>query len=228
MLPIANATIIVLSMPVFVCIFARIFLKESLGLFHLVAVGVTLLGIGFTAKLDVLFGFTETDQSDANKSNERWGLIYSMAATLVGSSAYILTRKLKDVHSSVILFNFSIVAIFETCIITAALDGFKIPDCGIAPWLLTALATLSFYAQLLLTKALQVEEASLVSVTRSSTEVVCAFIFQMAIFHQMPEWTAVVGALLVSTSVVLTSARKWVGTLENGHWARRWLGFTLM
>lgn len=225
MLPIANATIIVLSMPVFVCIFARVFLKEPCGIFHVVAIGVTLLGIGFTSKLNVLVGLSES--AGVDKEKEMWGLIYSMAATLVGSAAYILVRKVKDVHSSVILLNFSVVAIIETSIITAALDGFKLPDCGLAPWLLTLLAVLSFYAQLMLTKALQVEEASLVSVTRSSMEVVCAFIFQIVIFQEIPEWTAFVGAFLVSTSVMLTSARKWVGNVPDNHWGKRYLGFTL-
>ena len=211
-------------MPVFVCIFARIFLKEPCGIFHVVAIGVTLVGIGFTAKIDVLLGLSSSTGVDKNQ--QMWGLVYSMAATLVGSAAYILVRKVKDVHSSVILMNFSVVAIVETSIITLVLDGFKMPDCGVAPWLLVALAILSFYAQLLLTRALLMEEASVVSVTRSSSEVVCAFIFQIVFFKHIPEWTAIVGAALVSSSVVLTTARKWVLGLPDKHWGRTWLGFT--
>ncbi|KAI1285031.1 Solute carrier family 35 member G1 [Halotydeus destructor] len=209
-LPIANATIIVLSMPVFVCIFARIFLKEACGLFHVVAIGITLVGIGFTSKVNVLVGITSSLGVD--KEKEMMGLVYSMAATLVGSSAYILVRKVKEVHHSVILLYFAFVAIIETSIITAVMDGFTFPDCGYAPWFLITLAVLSFYAQLLLTKALQIEEASLVSVTRSSMEVVCAFIFQIIFFKKVPEWSAFIGALLVSSSVLLTTCPK-VGLL---------------
>ena len=224
MLPIANATIIVLSMPVFVCIFARVFLKEPCGIFHVVAIGVTLLGIGFTSKINVLVGISDSEGVD--KEKEMWGLIYSMAATLVGSMAYILVRKVKEVHSSVILLNFSVVAIMETSVITYLLDGFHMVDCGLGPWYLMALAVLSFYAQMLLTRALQIEEASIVSVTRSSSEVVCAFIFQIVFFRSVPEWNACVGALLVSSSVMLTTARKWVLTLPEGHWGKKYLWFT--
>lgn len=151
-------------MPVFVCIFARVFLKEPCGIFHVCAIGVTLIGIGFTSKVNFLFGLSTSE--DYDKENEMWGLIFSMAATIVGSMAYILVRKVKEVDGSVILLNFSVVAIIETGTITAVLDGFTLPSCGMAPWLLMLLGILSFYAQLLLTKALQVEEASIVSVTR--------------------------------------------------------------
>lgn len=224
-LPIANATVIVLSMPVFVCIFARIFLNEACGFFHLITIGTTLFGIGLTSKLDVILGLTESFGVDTNK--EMWGLIYSMGATLIGSSVYIFVRKVKECHDSVILINFSVVAIIETSIITAISGGFKLPDVGMAPWLLMILAILSFYAQLLLTRALQLEEATLVSVTRASSEVVCAFLFQIFIFRQMPDSYAIIGAILVTSSVILTSARKWVITLPQEHIGRKILGFTL-
>jgi drug/metabolite transporter (DMT)-like permease len=224
-LPIANATVIVLSMPVFVCIFARIFLKEPCGIFHCVAIGVTFIGIGFTTKIGSLIGITESDGTD--RSGEMIGLMYSMGATLVGASIYIFVRKVKEVHNSVILFNFALVAVVETSILTGLDDGFTLPTEGFTPWLLMVLCVMSFYAQLLLTKALQMEEASIVSVTRSSAEVVCAFAFQILIFHQIPDVYACIGALLVISSVLLISARKWVVTLPSNHMGRKLLGFTL-
>lgn len=224
-LPIANATVIVLSMPVFVCIFARVFLKEPCGIFHCVSIGITLIGIGFTANIPGLFGLTPDESAD--RSKELIGLVYSMGATLIGASVYIFVRKVKECHNSVILFNFAMVAIVETSILTGLDNGFAIPQDPMVPWLLIILATLSFYAQLLLTKALQLEEASLVSVTRASAEVVCAFIFQIIIFHQIPTLNAFIGALLVTSSVLLTSARKWVITLPSEHIGRKLLGFTL-
>lgn len=224
-LPIANATVVVLSMPVFVCIFARIFLKEPCGVFHVVALAVTLVGIGFTTKVSALIGLT--DDAGVDKYKEILGLAYSMGATLIGSSVYIFVRKVKECHNSVILFNFAIVAIVETSILTAVDDGFTLPHVGYAPWLLVILAILSFYAQLLLTTALQLEEASLVSVTRASMEVVCAFIFQIIIFRHIPDMYAFIGAFLVTSSVLLTAARKWVVVLPPGHIGRKLLGFTL-
>lgn len=224
-LPIANATVIVLSMPVFVCFFAKLFLKEACGLFHVVTIAITLIGIGFTSKLDIILGLVEA--SDVDVSRELYGLLYSMGATIVGSSVYIFVRKVKSCHNSVILFNFSIVAIAETSILTAVSGQFKLPVTGMAPWLLMTLAVLSFYGQLLLTKALQLEEASIVSVTRASAEVVCAFLFQIFIFGQVPDMSAVIGSVLVTSSVLLTAARKWVVSLPEHHMGRTLFGFTL-
>lgn len=228
-LPLANATIIVLSMPVFVCIFARLFLKEPCGIFHVIALAVTLLGIAFTAKLNVLFGSTDAEAADAgiDRRSELLGLAAGMGATLVGSASYVVVRKVKSLHHSIILFNFAWVAILETSTITYFLDGFKLPDCGIGPWLLVILAIASFYAQLLLTKALQCEEAGLVSVTRASSEVFFAFITQIFLFRRMPDIYSIIGALLVTTAVLLTSLRKYILTLPPDHLGRKIFAFTL-
>uniref|UniRef100_T1KUT0 EamA domain-containing protein n=2 Tax=Tetranychus urticae TaxID=32264 RepID=T1KUT0_TETUR len=228
-LPLANATIIVLSMPVFVCIFARLFLKEPCGIFHFIALAVTLLGIAFTAKLNVLFGSTDAEAAVAgiDRRSELLGLAAGMGATLVGSASYVVVRKVKKLHHSIILFNFAWVAILETSFITYFLDGFKLPECGMGPWLLVILAIASFYAQLLLTKALQNEEAGLVSVTRASSEVFFAFITQIFLFRRMPDIYSIVGALLVTSAVLLTSLRKYILTLSPDHLGRKIFAFTL-
>ena len=228
-LPIADATVIVLSMPVFVCIFARVFLKEPCGVFHVIALAVTLIGIGFTTKLNIIFksGVEQAEAAGINTQNEVYGLLCGMGATLIGSMAYVIVRKVKGLHHSVILFNFAWVAIIETSVITSMLSGFKLPNCGASPWLLMILAVLSFYGQLLLTMALQVEEAGMVSVTRSSAEVAFAFLFQIIIFREFPDVWSIIGASLVTAAVILTSARKWVISLPDDHKARNLLWFVL-
>lgn len=224
-LPIANATVIILSMPVFVCIFARVFLKESCGIFHIVSIGITLIGIAFTSKIDIILGLTSS--IDVNSKDEFWGLLFSMGATIIGASVYIFVRKVKECHNSVIMLNFAIVAICETSLITEFNDGFSNPSDSMTVWLLIALAILSFYAQLLLTKSLQLEEASIVSVTRASCEVICAFVFQIIFFGQRPDGYAIVGSILVTSSVLLMSSRKWISTLPQEHLARKMFSFTL-
>ena len=48
---------------------------------------------------------------------------------------------------------------------------FHLPTTGYSAYLITVLAVFSFYGQMLLTKAIQVEEAGVVSVVRVSGEV---------------------------------------------------------
>ena len=80
---------------------------------------------------------------------------------------------------------------------------------------------------MLLTRALQAEEAALVSVTRSASEVFFAFLFQIVIFRNNPSLYSIIGALLVTSSVMLTSVRKYVADLPEEHLARRIFWFTL-
>ncbi|CAG2174279.1 unnamed protein product, partial [Oppiella nova] len=196
---IANATVIVLSMPVFVFIFAKIFLKESF--------------------VNISFSHTTINIFKADNHRELIGLGFSIGATLIGSSVYVLVRKLKSLHHSVILFNFSLVAITETSIITLFLNDFKFPDnipaISANSWLMCLVAIFSFYGQLLLTKALQAEEAGLVSIVRASSEVIYSFVFQITIFNEIPDKWSVFGAVLVMSSVLMSSIRKWFVTLPK-------------
>ena len=217
-------------MPVFVCIFGRLFLKEACGIFHVIALSVTLIGIAFTSKLDVIFGSSDEQASlkGIDRQGELYGLMCGMGAALVGSSTYILVRKVKHLPHSTILFNFSWVALTESLVLTYTVhDGLQLPTDPIVPWLMVLLGILSFYGQMLLTRALQAEEAALVSVTRSAAEVFFAFLFQIMFFQQIPSWYAIIGAVLVTTSVMLTSMRKWIVTLPASHWAYRCFWFTL-
>ena len=120
-------------MPVFVCIFGRIFLKEACGIFHVIALGVTLVGIAFTSNLAAILGNSneEAKKQNIDRQDELYGLISGLGATLVGSSAYILVRKVKELHYSVILFNFAWVALLESFVITYTIhDGIKVPNGG--------------------------------------------------------------------------------------------------
>lgn len=218
-LPLANVTVILLSMPVFVAVFGRVFLNEECGIFHVILITVTLIGIGLTTKVTALFGWTG-QMSAADWRSEVTGLSCSMAAVLIGAFVYVFVRKVKHVHHSVILFTFSVVAILESVSLTYATGSFDLPTDGRTAWLLIALTVLSFYGQFLMTKALQVEEAAIVSLSRSAAEVVCAFAFQMLLLQQATEVSAFMGAILVLFAILLMSGRKWLQTLAPDHRAR--------
>jgi len=100
---IADATVIVLSMPVFVCIFARICLKEPFGIFHVMALAVTFIGIAFTSKLAIIFGSNEDQakNSGIDSRKELIGLLCSLGATIIGSSAYVIVRKVIPITISI-------------------------------------------------------------------------------------------------------------------------------
>lgn len=66
----------------------------------------------------------------------------------------------------------------------------------------------------MLTLALQLENAGPVALARTA-DIVFAFIWQVLFFKEVPNIYSLVGAFLVTSSVVITGLRKWVVSLPD-------------
>ncbi|KAJ8917275.1 hypothetical protein NQ315_002292 [Exocentrus adspersus] len=199
-MPLADASVIVFSVPVFTGIFARMFLKEPCGLFNVFSVVLTLIGVVFITRPPVLFA--------------------AFSATLFGANAYVLLRALKGIHFSVIMTNFGSFALVQCLLVTVLIGAFCLPACGLDRYLIVALAVFSFLGQILLTLALQMEQAGPVAIARSS-DIVFAFVWQVLFFDEIPNKFSIGGAILVMSSVLLTGLRKWVLALPQDATLRR-------
>lgn len=216
-MPLADASVIVFSVPVFVAVFARVFLGEPCGFFHAVVVVFTVAGVVLIARPPFLFGVL----SEAYTEENWWGVAAAVCGTVVAANVYVILRVLKGVHFSVIMFNFSIVALTLTPIVSYATEGSPcIPRCGHERYLVIAVGALSFGGQILLTRALQVEQAGPVAIARTA-DVIFAFIWQGIFFRQLPDLLSLLGALLVVSCVLLTGLRKWLLSLEESSAVRR-------
>ncbi|KOX76249.1 Solute carrier family 35 member G1 [Melipona quadrifasciata] len=175
-MPLADASVVVFSVPVFVAIFARIFLKEPY----------------------------------------LWGAIAAFSATLFGANAYVLLRALKGLHFSVIMTNFGSFALIQTIVISWAIGALCLPRCGTDRLLVVALALFalfSFGGQILLTLALQMEQAGPVAIARSA-DIVFAFFWQVLFFNEIPNPYSVGGAIVV-TSCSINRAKE-MGSFITG------------
>lgn len=208
-MPLADASVIVFSVPVFTGIFARVFLKESCGLFSVFSVILTLIGVVLITRPPVIFGNTINSLGDTGQRPEIWGAVAAFSATLFGANAYVLLRALKGIHFSVIMTNFGTFALIMCLIITYSIGGLCLPACGVDRYLIVALAIFSFLGQILLTVALKIEQAGPVAIARS-TDIVFAFFWQVFFFDEIPNKYSIGGAILVMSSVVLTGLRKWI------------------
>lgn len=217
-MPLADASVIVFSVPVFVAIFARIFLKEPCGLFNIVTVCLTLIGVVLITRPPLIFSNTIESLSDGQVKSEHaedlWGAMAAFSATLFGANAYVLLRALKGLHFSVIMTNFGSFALIQTTLISWIIGTLCIPHCGTDRLLVVALALFSFAGQILLTLALQIEQAGPVAIARS-TDIVFAFFWQVLFFNEIPNRYSVGGAILVTSSVLLTGLRKWALSLPE-------------
>ncbi len=108
-IPLANATIFMLSVPVFVFIFARIILQEPFGKWHAFAMVISTVGIALASKIDFLSIFgggdsngktssnsensTHKEEDSSGLSNNLIGVILCLICILTMSFVYISLRK---------------------------------------------------------------------------------------------------------------------------------------
>lgn len=215
-MPLADASVIVFSVPVFTAIFARMFLREPCGLFNVFSVIVTLIGVVLITRPPIIFGDAIDALGSSEEPAEVWGAVAAFSATLFGANAYVLLRALKGIHFSVIMTNFGAFALVQCLLVTWLIDALCMPQCGKDRLLIVALALFSFGGQILLTLALQLEQAGPVALARSS-DIVFAFIWQVLFFGEIPNVYSIAGAILVMSSVVLTGLRKWVLALPENN-----------
>lgn len=233
-MPLADASVIIFSTPVFVAIFANLFLKEPCGIFNVFTILLTLFGVMLITKPAIIFGSTVSSTTDdriiimdQNNSNNIWGSVAAISSTLFGANAYVTLRALKGIHFSVIMSNFGAFALIYTVVVSWFMDVICLPYCNSDRWLVLALGAFSFLGQILLTISLQLEEAGPVAIARSA-DIVFAFVWQILFFKEIPNRYSIIGALIVTCSVILTGLKKWSQTLPRESTVRKRLRYILL
>ncbi|XP_076304726.1 solute carrier family 35 member G1-like [Tachypleus tridentatus] len=205
LIPLADASTISFSAPVFVSIFACVLLKEPCGLFDLGTVITTMVGVVLIAKPSFLFG---GDTRNLSMKDQIMGSLMAFCGCLSVALTYIFIRKLQKTHYSVIIISFSLVAIFINSIILTVINDWSFPACGRDGWLILLLGFTGIIGQFFVTASLKLEDAGPASIARA-IDVVMAFIYQVAFLEETIEWTSVLGAVLVCSCVVMIGWRKW-------------------
>ncbi|GIY52960.1 solute carrier family 35 member G1 [Caerostris darwini] len=212
-LPIGEASVIIFSVPVFVPILAKIFLKEPCGMVQAVPAVLTVFGLTIISHKPT--EFTDAYTSAIINPQRGVGLGAAFASVVLGSIIFIILRKLKEVDSTVVLFNFSWFGILETGLLTYIFGEFTVLECGYQPFLLVAFGVFSFLGQFLMTSATRKEQASVVATVRSATDIIISYIWQVTFFSNIPDVSSILGAVLVSFSMILIAFQKWQETSKS-------------
>ncbi|XP_068623682.1 solute carrier family 35 member G1 [Battus philenor] len=220
-MPLADASVIVFSVPVFVALFARVFLKEPCGIWNTISIILTLIGVVLITHPPIFFGNDKPDRSINYGS--LLGAIAAFVSTIFGANAYVLLRVLKGLHFSVIMTNFGAIAICQTLFYSIIFGLLCMPNCGMERFLVVCLALFSYLGQILLTMSLQMEQAGPVAIARSA-DIVFAFLWQIMFFNEIPSKYSIFGAILVLSSVMLVGLRKWALGLPEDSQLRKKLG----
>ena len=193
-MPLADARVIFYTSPVHTAILGRIFLKESISKFDVIAMLLSIGGVVLIARPTFLFG----SHREASGSTRVWIPTLLAVVSAIGAAfSTILTCKMcQEVGIRVVIFYFFLVGSIVS-FAASMISGFKYPDCGTydAIYVIVA-AFLGYSGQLLATKALTMEKASVVSLIRT-IGLVYSFIFQITILHDVPSGLSIGGAVLV-------------------------------
>lgn len=220
-LPLGEAAVIIFSVPVFVTVAARIFLKEPCGIFQSVTVLLTVIGILLTTKIPLKLASISLPYT----SDSLYGIIAAIVSLLFSTLRFIVIRKVKRVHHSIIMFNNGWVALLESLILTAIVGNFKWHDCGYEGLFIIVLGLVSYIGQTLLTVSLQCEMAGPVSTMRAAADIVLAFVWQIILFHDIPDALSLTGAVLVGFSVIFVGLKKWATSLPPESTQLRYVGW---
>ncbi|GBN79801.1 Solute carrier family 35 member G1 [Araneus ventricosus] len=210
-LSLGEASVIIFSSPVVVTIFARVFFKEPCSIFQSISVILTVVGIVFTTKFPTRFN----EAPIAYSSEKIYGLLAAIFSLFCISAIQLITRKIRNVRQSIMTFNFGWVGLLEIALLTAVFGNFKWQLCGIQSIYILLLALFSFSGETIVVMALQCEYAGPVSTVRAAADISLAFVWQIVVFHDVPDSYGIIGATLVSVSIFLIGLGKWLTSLEG-------------
>ncbi|XP_060950498.1 solute carrier family 35 member G1 [Limanda limanda] len=207
-MPLADATVIMFSNPVFTSLLAWIFLKEKCTIWDCVFTVFTLTGVLLIARPPFLFG-QQVRGIEGDYVNHVKGTIAAFAGAIGAAFTFVILRKMgKSVHYYLSVWYYAVIGLIECLITVTVLGEWKYPYCGRDRWILMLIAVLGIAGQTFLTKALQIEKAAPVALMRT-LDVVLAFIFQFIFFNRAPTLWSLGGALCVVASTSGIAVKKW-------------------
>jgi drug/metabolite transporter (DMT)-like permease len=195
-LPLADATVIQYTNPVFAGLLAVPFLGERLRRREVLSVLVSLVGVALVTQPSFLFGHAAA----LDPVTVGIGLMGAMFSSM----AYVSVRKLGTTeHATVIVFYFALVSVIAS--VPTALPGAVWPTR--VEWLvMVGIGISTHLGQMYITHGLRLERASRATAT-GYLQIVFAAFWGIVFFAELPDWGTFLGAALIIAST-LTLARR--------------------
>ena len=207
-MPLADARVIIFTSPVFTVLLGRIFLKEKVTKFDLMAMVLSLGGVVLIGRPSFLFGSIGKSSS----SKQVWlPTILALCGACSQAFGIIMTRKIsQELPARVVVFYSGLAGTVISLSASLIFGGYKYPDCGTYDtFYIIASASVGYIAQLIVTKALSMEKASVVSLVRT-VGIAFSFILQLTVLHVAPNGLSIGGAFLVLLCNVAIFLKKYL------------------
>jgi drug/metabolite transporter (DMT)-like permease len=197
-LPLAEATVIQYTNPVFTGLFAAALLGERLRPVEVVSVAVSLCGVALVARPAALFG-------DGAAHYDALAVGVALAGAVFSALAYVAVRKSRGTeHPLVVVLWFPLIA--TPLAIPLAVQQW-VPPTPLEWLMLLGVGVTTQVAQVFMTEGLHREPASRATAV-SYLQVALAVGWGVAVLHEVPEWPTLAGALLIGGGVLLLALWK--------------------
>ncbi len=196
-LPLADATVIQYTNPVFTALLAAWFLGERMSPRAAVFVATSLAGVLLVARPSFLGG--------ASATIDPVHVAIALFGALSSASAYVMVRKLRGIdHPLVVVLYFPLVTVPMTFPFVIA--GWTWPT----PWewvVLLGIGASTQTAQVYMTRGLQLEAAGRAT-SVGYLQIVFAAVWGLMVFGEMPDaWSFVGAAVIVASTILLARTR---------------------
>ncbi|KAJ2769552.1 hypothetical protein IWQ56_002506 [Coemansia nantahalensis] len=211
-LPLADATVVFFTGPVFSALFASWMLGEPYTAVDRTASALCMFGIVLVAKPSVLFHSAPLAAAAAAAADAAAasGTVAALVGAMSGALAYCVVRKVGTaVHFIVHVVYFGLLSLAASTALLALWGGPRRLPQSPAEWALAgAVGAAAFAGQVLLNRALQLAPAGPATLMRN-LDVVFAFALGVALFGEIPDALSVAGAATIVASTAAMGLYRW-------------------
>lgn len=198
LLPLAEATVLYFTSPLFIVILSHIFLKERVGPYRIGAVILGFIGVAImTIDVEALF----SDTSQFQFIIPLLGLVVGLSYAFVAAGVDVCLRWIgKTEHALTTTFYFLLLGMMMTGFYwpfsSERITDIAHPE---AFWIMIGLGLTGLLSQITKTQSLRLAPATLVGPV-IFTMIVWALIFDYIIWDRIPAWNALLGAGIIISS----------------------------
>ena len=205
-LPLAEATVIQYTNPVWTAVIAAVVLSEHLKLVEIVGVAASLAGVVLVARPEILFG-------GATAGLDPVAVGVALSGSILSASAYVTIRSLgDDEHPYVIIFYFALIGTVGSAVLLPTTGSLVWPST--TEWLaMIGVGLTAQAAQIFLTLGLRHERAGR-AMAVGYLQIAFAAAWGLVFFSEFPDLLGLAGIAMILSGTFVVARRRQVEPAE--------------